>query len=228
MENEKDAVDEAIQRSLDYVLDQMSKAAEEIEEEEENLDAASYAERLSKALSLRLQSKDIDFDSENRKANEKMLNFMNDLKDHFETIAHYILMKTPNAKEAWEMHANKIHNREVFRGLIICEMLTSSRVKTYVSKKLEEMNLDRNITLKEFYDSTDKHIQLNFVVVESPANIVRIINYKTRPQMPLWAAITASCSVPFLFEKFLDRKEWKYAPNYDPKKRKAENYFADP
>ena len=90
------------------------------------------------------------------------------------------------------------------------------------------MNLSRNISLREFYDATEKKIQLNFVVVESPANFVRIINYKTRPQMPVWAAITATCSVPFLFDKFLDRKEWKYTPNYELKKRKAENYFADP
>lgn len=81
MENEKDAVDEAIQRSLDYVLDEMGKAVKEVEEE--GLDATEYTRRLSKALSLRLRNEGPDFDCQNRKANRKMLNFMNDLKDHF-------------------------------------------------------------------------------------------------------------------------------------------------
>lgn len=53
------------------------------------------------------------------------------------------------------------------------------------------------------------------MAVETPANIVTIINHKTRPDMPLWAAIVASCSIPFLFEPLLDRKEWKYKPNYN-------------
>ena len=226
VENEKDEVDEAIQRSLDYVLDEMSQAELEIEDEE--LSPAEYAERLSKALSLRLENKDIDFESKNKKINNSILNFMYDLTDHVERIIHLLLLKTSNVKEAYEMHSNKLQSKEVFRGLVISEMLTASKVKAYVQKKLEQMNLGRNISLREFYDATEKKIQLNFVVVESPANFVRIINYKTRPQMPVWAAITASCSVPFLFDKFLDRKEWKYTPNYDPKKRKAENYFADP
>ena len=59
IKSENDTLDEAIQRSLNYVLDEMSKAAEEVEEE--NLDAASYAKRLSKALSLRLENKDANF-----------------------------------------------------------------------------------------------------------------------------------------------------------------------
>ena len=61
---------------------------------------------------------------------------MDNLTDHFEAIIHHILLKTSNVKEACEKYINKIQKKEVFRGLIISEMLTSSKVKAYVQKKL--------------------------------------------------------------------------------------------
>ena len=88
----------------------------------------------------------------------------------------------------------------------MCDLFNSLRVKSYIFDKLSELGLKKQITLKEFYDISSKKIQLNFLVVETPANIVSIINHKTRPEMPLWAAVVASCSIPFLFEPVLDRK----------------------
>ena len=88
----------------------------------------------------------------------------------------------------------------------MCDLFNSLKVKSYIYDKLSELGLKKQITLKEFYDISSKKIQLNFLVVETPANIVSIVNHKTRPEMPLWAAVVASCSIPFLFEPVLDRK----------------------
>lgn len=43
--------------------------------------------------------------------------------------------------------------------------------------------------------------------------------------MPIWAAIVAGCSLPFIFHPFFDRKEWKYIPQNDIKERETLHYF---
>ena len=53
---------------------------------------------------------------------------------------------------------------------------------------------------------------MSFSAVESKTNSIIFLNYKTRPAMPVWAAILATCSLPFFFKPFPDRKEWNYSP----------------
>ena len=71
------------------------------------------------------------------------------------------------------------------------------------------MNYAPNITLKEFYEASPTEIQLNFLVVESATNAISIINYITRPNMPVWAAVFATCSLPYFFNSVTDHKEWR-------------------
>ena len=65
------------------------------------------------------------------------------------------------------------------------------------------MNLDANTTLKQFYENSSKRIQLNFSVVED--GHIAVYNYKTRPNMPIWAAILAASSIPGFFPPVIDR-----------------------
>jgi hypothetical protein len=56
------------------------------------------------------------------------------------------------------------------------------------------MGLKPNTTLRQFYENTSKKIQLNFSAIEN--SYVAIFNHLTRPNMPIWAAVLASSSIP--------------------------------
>lgn len=45
---------------------------------------------------------------------------------------------------------------------------------------------------------------INFIVIESISKKMVILNHNTRPNMPLWAAVIATSSLPYLFEPQMD------------------------
>jgi predicted acylesterase/phospholipase RssA len=61
------------------------------------------------------------------------------------------------------------------------------------------MKLNSNISLSEFYEFSPRKITLNFSLVNKNEERLEIVNRFTRPNMPLWAAIIASTSIPYLF-----------------------------
>ena len=83
-----------------------------------------------------------------------------------------------------------------WKGIIIGNFLSALKVKSFVQEKLREMFLDQDITLREFYLKSDKKIRINFTAVSMDTQTIQILNYITRPNMPLWAAIVATCSLP--------------------------------
>lgn len=60
--------------------------------------------------------------------------------------------------------------------------------------------------MKEFYEFSPNKIQLNFMAVESITNTITVINYLTRPNMPVWAAILATSSLPYFSKNVTDHK----------------------
>jgi hypothetical protein len=52
-----------------------------------------------------------------------------------------------------------------------------------------------------------------------------MVNRFTRPNMPVWAAIVASTSMPLLLPDVDFLEEWEYSPFLDSKMRKLVNYF---
>ena len=122
----------------------------------------------------------------------------------------------------------KEENKIMWKGFLTGRLLTSLKVKSYICNKLEEMGLKRNTTLKEYYELTSKHIHINLAAVKLPDNVLVIINHKTRPYMPVWAAIVASCSLPLFFKPMTDSLEWKYAPETFQSCRIAHKVFSEP
>ena len=169
----------------------------------------------------------MDYLEENRDASIKIQTLLNFMVNKYGNFLYRYLVQTPNVKETLLEHLPDAERPEVLRGLIMCDLFHSLKAKSYIYEKLSELGLQRQTTLKEFHDGSSKKIQLNFLVVETPAQILSIVNHKTRPEMPLWAAIVASCSIPFLFEPVLDLKEWKYKPNESSSERAALNYFCN-
>jgi hypothetical protein len=60
--------------------------------------------------------------------------------------------------------------------------------------------MDSNITLKRFYEKISNKIILNFTTINVSSSKIQFINKNTAPNMPIWAAILASTSFPFLFK----------------------------
>ena len=87
--------------------------------------------------------------------------------------------------------------------------LSSLSIKNLIRRILTSLNYDANITLREFYDISKKKIQLNFMVVESATSTVSIINHLTRPNMPVWAALMATSSLPYFYRAATDYKSWR-------------------
>jgi len=60
------------------------------------------------------------------------------------------------------------------------------------------MRLNSNTTLAEYYDFCPRKITLNFALINKNKERVEMVNRFTRPNMPVWAAIIASTSMPLL------------------------------
>ena len=71
------------------------------------------------------------------------------------------------------------------------------------------MSLDENITLSSFYKLSNKKIRLNFTAVNTQTDTIEIINYQTKPHMPVWAALVATASLPDFFTSIVQQPEWK-------------------
>jgi hypothetical protein len=56
-----------------------------------------------------------------------------------------------------------------------------------------------NITLAEFYKISPNPLFLNFTALNFDKATIKFMNKNNTPKMPVWAAIVAATSLPFLF-----------------------------
>lgn len=69
--------------------------------------------------------------------------------------------------------------------------------------------LSPSITLSDFYNVSKRKILLNFTAINvSQARLV-FLNKNLMPNMPLWAAVVATSSLPFFNSCFEANKEWE-------------------
>jgi predicted acylesterase/phospholipase RssA len=64
------------------------------------------------------------------------------------------------------------------------------------------MKLNPNTTLGEYYEFCQRKITINFSLINKNKERMEVINRFTKPNMPIWAAIVASTSMPYLFSDF--------------------------
>lgn len=94
------------------------------------------------------------------------------------------------------------------KAVLVNRLLTTFKLKEYIMKKLKEARLDASITLSEYYLVSKRKIFLNFTAINMNRERLTFLNKNTTPNMPLWAAIIASSSLPFLHDFFQANKEW--------------------
>lgn len=82
--------------------------------------------------------------------------------------------------------------------MVLNSLLNASEYKMKIFEILEMAGLDTHISLQKFYDVCPKKIILNFNVANTSQQRFALINKFTKPNMPLWAALMASASLPYL------------------------------
>lgn len=100
---------------------------------------------------------------------------------------------------------NKNYQKEAWKALISAGILTAFEIKRYVCDVLKSLGLSPYASLSEFYEFSVKKIQLNFTAMETRKQKIQFYNYKTRPNMPVWAALLATCSLGEFFRPLADR-----------------------
>ena len=201
IENSKAMMNDALEETLNYVAEEISRS-----EETENFE--ERVEMLRKRFSVAKGGKK-DYRHESRERNRLSREFYEELVDKFSDFIPFIMYSSPNILNPIVEHLNPEERKVVWKGLILCSALSSLKIKNLIRRILSRMNYAPNITLKEFYQASPSQIQLNFLVVESVEQIMRLVNHITRPNMPVWAAILATCSLPFFFNQVTEHKEWR-------------------
>lgn len=106
-------------------------------------------------------------------------------------------------------------------------ILHALEVKRFVNKKLIQIDLSPDTTLQQLYDLTPAKILLNFAVMESQKKTISFLNRITRPNMPVWAAIVASCSLSDFFDPLPDKVQWRIKESKNEANRLVEEYFEE-
>ena len=147
----------------------------------------------------------MNYEQINEKESIRTINFYQFFLKKYADMIKYILYSSPDVIERLYLHFTSEQRKSAWKGLILRQALISINIKLYVCDKLVELGLKNNTTLEEFYQLSEKKIQINFSAVETATDCISIINHVTRPSMPVWAAILATSSVPFFFPPLPDQ-----------------------
>ena len=92
---------------------------------------------------------------------------------------------------------------------MIHQLLTTFKLKEYIISKLKTSRYHSNISLSEYYETSNKKILLNFTTIDVNRQRFSFLNKNTMPNMPLWAAIVATSTLPFYHDFFEGSQEWE-------------------
>ena len=73
------------------------------------------------------------------------------LSNNYLDIVQYLFFSESRLTEMITRHLTKDQRQKTWMGLLTGRLLSFYKVKTYICRKLQEMGLNREATLKEFY-----------------------------------------------------------------------------
>lgn len=78
------------------------------------------------------------------------------------------------------------------------------KLESFIKEAILQKGFSENITFKQLYDISKKHLIITASCLKNKQCFY--LDYKTFPNMPIWIACRASCSLPILYEpvKFQD------------------------
>ena len=156
-------------------------------------------EYISRNLSINFEGS--DFFKTNLRVSKSTKDVMQMFLTRFYEQIRYFVMSysSQDALEIINKEADPVRKEALWKGVIINNFLKSDRFRGHVQRLLKEINLPKNIKLKEFYDICPRRIELTFTAVELQTRKMVFVNHNSYPEMPLWAAIVISSSFPLLF-----------------------------
>lgn len=194
----KDTMGRAMEQVLAFVLESV-KQAEKVE------DPIQRKKKLAQLLSLRQNGK--DYTTQNKKISENTRKLINKLMLHFEGVIASIILNNQTVSDAFGCYSSQ-QRETVWKGVLIKRLLSSKQLEIYLKRQLQDMKLNANISLADFYEFSTLKVTLNFVLVNKQEQRLEIVNRFTRPNMPVWAAIIASTSLPYVLPAFASNEEW--------------------
>ena len=87
--------------------------------------------------------------------------------------------------------------------------MTIFKLKEYIIDHLKQERLSPSISLAEFYKVSKRKILLNFPTINVNQQRLAFINKSITSNMPVWAAILATSSLPIFHDHFVANKEWE-------------------
>ena len=97
----------------------------------------------------------------------------------------------------------------IVKGILTNKLMSVFKQKDYIINQLKEERLSPSITLAEFYKVSKRKILLNFPTINANQQRLTFINKNLMPNMPIWAAILATSSLPLFHDHFAANQEWE-------------------
>ncbi len=153
--------------------------------------------RLAQFLSLKNGQYGKDYKAKNKMISENTQHLMRIMMVHFQGILVNLILNHSIINSTFDC-SDPVTAEKVWKGTLIKKLLTSKKLELYIKSKLEEMKLNSSTTLSEYYEFCPRKVTLNFCLINKNKERVEMVNRFTRPNMPVWAAIIASTSMPYL------------------------------
>lgn len=115
----------------------------------------------------------------------------------------------------------------LWKGMVISRFLKCDRLKKQVQDILKEMNLPKDIRLKDFSRVVPRKLELTFTVVDITNKKICFINQHTFPEMPVWAAVVTGSSFPILFPEVRSMQQWVERIDIQTENRYLKQFFSD-
>lgn len=123
-----------------------------------------------------------DYFKENQEISKQTKGFVSMLLEYFEEQVKFILtyFATENEKELVEKLPPE-KRKDAWKCMIITRFLTCEQLKKKVQTILKHLSLPKDITLKDYFKTCPRKLELTFPAVDLSSKKMRFINQKTYP-----------------------------------------------
>lgn len=219
------------ENSRDYVLDSFDTLMEyvidcEIESNNRAKDV-SYEEYMAKKMSLRYGDK--NYAEINDKIGVETRKIMQSMySQYYALIRHMILTYASESNlELIAYQVDPIKREALWKGFIMTNFIQADRFKSHLQDILVELNLPKDIKIKEFHEVCPTKIDLTFCSVDINSHVIEFINRHTYPEMPIWAAILIAASFPSLMRPIRSKPAWSEKIDVNSEKRYLKRVFEE-
>lgn len=173
---------------------------------------ANYEKSFEEYMASRmaLNSEFGNFTEVNRQISKDTKELVELLLCHFYEQLRYLVhtLSPETIKEFLIAEQDPERRHAIEKGIVISRFLKCEKLKNAVQRILKEMNLPKDIRMKDFSEAAPRSLELTFTVVDITNKKISFINSHTFPEMPVWAAVMSGSSFPILFPEVRSLSHW--------------------